>query len=447
MARRLLLVLPAAIAAVVLWAVLTAGAPRPVTAVQVLGGPARGARQLSVLLRVLSSDGSRAQPVAEQPLRVAARDASRSAAWEGRTNAGGHAEVRLDFGELLQNAPELRVESMATGELVAQGNLAPLDEEWRSSARRQGGWVPGQSEGELRVRVAPAEGVVAVPFATEVVVAIGARDDAGGSLGARSLGAGVKIEAELEGAELLSPKRGGFTLTDGDGNARLRIAPAEHAITLRVRAMSDGGLRGAWYGALPVLPGALHAAVDGAELLVSSPIGRDEAFVSIVTESERLAGAIVPLTSDAGGASGRVALEPALLARLSEQPAWAVVSSEYDKRSPAVVGWPLARTGSGPFEPAFTFDAADRVLYDGLPAALASERQTRASRRRIALMLLVALGAVMSGLLVYELRRGRALTTDSAGIALERRGWLIGAAIASVALGVAALALFGWLAR
>jgi hypothetical protein len=445
MARRLLLALPAAIAAVVLWAVLTAGAPRPVTSVQVLGGPTRGIRHLSVLLRALSSDGSRAQPIAALPLRVAAHDASRIAAWQGQTNAGGYAEARLDFGELLPNTVELRVESTATGELLAEGALSLLAEDWRAGVRRQGGWVPGQSQGELRVRVAPAEGVVAVPFATEVVVAIGASEDESG--GARSVGAGVKIEAELEGAELLSPEPGGFALTDAEGNARLRLAPAEHAITLRVRAKRDDGSSGEWYGALPVVPGALRAALDGAELLVSSPIGRDEAFVSIVTETQRLAGAIVQLTPDDGGASGRLALEPTLLTRLSEQPTWAVVSSEYDKRSPAVVGWPLARTKRAPFEPALTFDVADRMLYDGLPAALARERQQRTARRRIALVLLVALGVAMSGLLGYELRRRRAASAGAPPIALDPRGWLIGAAIASVVLGVAALALFGWFAR
>lgn len=438
MARRLLFVLPALAALVVLWGVLGAGVPRDVNAVQVLGGPTRGARQLSLLLRAVTSDGSRARPLSSVALRVAGRASSRTAEWQGQTTASGYAEVLLDFGAPLEQALELRVESVETGELLATGAPSLGAEDWRSGARRQGGWLPGQSEGKLMVRAAPAEGAIAVPFATDVVVLV-TRELRGA--------AGVRLEVELTGAEVPSAERGRALLTDAAGIARLRLAPSEHAVTARIRAANGSGEEAQWYGALPVVPGALHAALDGAELVVSSPIVRDEAFVSIVTENERLAGAVVALAPDDAGATGRLALEPSLVALLGKEPAWAVVSSEYDKRSPAVVGWPLAPPARDPFEPVLTFDVADRLLLDGLPGALAADQRERLVRRRTALGLLVALGITLTALLGYELRRRRAPRAEAPGLALEPRGWLIAAAIACVALAVAALSIFGWLAR
>ena len=53
------------------------------------------------------------------------------------------------------------------------------------------------------------------------------------------------------------------------------------------------------------------------------------------------------------------------------------MSSEVDQNSAAAIGWPLA---PGP-EPAQTFDVADVLLLDGLPAAFARE-QARRSRVR-----------------------------------------------------------------
>jgi hypothetical protein len=446
----LLFVLPALAVLVVLWGILGAGSPRPVRAVQVLGGPTRGVRQLSLLLRAVTSDGARARPLAATALRVVARTSSRSATWEGQTSASGYAEARLEFGVPLEHAPELRVESAETSELLAAGTPSLSAEEWRSGARRQGGWLPGQGEGTLLVRVAPGEGAIAVPFATEVLVRVTPRASAAATAPSASDARGtpgVRLELELTGADVSDSERGRALLTDAAGGARLRLAPSEHAVTARIRATSESGDEAQWYGALPVVPGALRAALDGAELVVSSPIARDEAFVSIVTESERLAGAVVALTADDAGASGRLALQPSLVARLGGEPAWAVVSSEYDKRSPAVVGWPLAPHGRSPSEPVLTFDVADRLLVDGLPGALATEQRERLARRRTALGLLVALGIAMTALLGYELRRRRTPRADGPELALEPRGWLIGVAIACVALAVAALSVFGWLAR
>src|SRR5262245_30224486 len=117
MARRLLLVLPAVAALIVLWAIMTAGGPRRVLGVQLLGGPTRGQRVLSVLVRTVTSDGSRPIEAPGIGVRVVADASSQRAVWEGTTGATGHAEARLEFAETPTSNPTLSVESLASGEV------------------------------------------------------------------------------------------------------------------------------------------------------------------------------------------------------------------------------------------------------------------------------------------------------------------------------------------
>lgn len=454
MRRRLLVILPALAAAVVAWAVLGTARPEPVLAVQLLGGPPRGRTELSLLLRCVWSTGSHIQTRPEMALRVDARSADgANAVWRGVTDATGHAEVRLAFRAPLMADPAVSVRGESTGEVLAHGVLALGADEWRAGARRQGGWVRGQTRGELALRVAPARGILAVPFDGELVVQVGhgaaqsARDT---ELAPALAGVtGASLAFELEGAERVDAGQSA-TETAALGLARLALRPVEHAVSLRVKARA-GEREGEWYGALPVAPGALEASLDGARLRVASPIPREHAFVSVVSESARLAGAVVPLEPDArGGARGEVVLEPGVLAEIERSPSWAVVSSEYDKRSPAVVGWPLRVDPALPGPP-LTFDVSDRMLLDGLPGARSADARSRLERRRVAAGFLVLIGAALAGVFWLEVRRPRsALESADAGsnaLAPAPGAWVIATALACVMLGVLALAWFATLQR
>src|SRR2546423_13206604 len=114
MTPRLLLALPGLAVGIVIWAVCYAGGARSLDAVQVLGGPGRGGRGLSVLLRALRSDGSASAPLGALGLRVVARGAAVEQTWTGTTDATGHAEVWLDF-PARSDPPWIRGES-ANGE-------------------------------------------------------------------------------------------------------------------------------------------------------------------------------------------------------------------------------------------------------------------------------------------------------------------------------------------
>jgi len=455
--RRLLLALPAVAVSIVLWAVLTAGWARPVEVARVLGGPSRGSSSPSWLVLVERLDAGQRQPIPERPLRVSVRAGAQNASWTGKSDRSGLAEVRLQLDRPLDTDPSVRIES-DDGALLAEGAVALSGENWRSAAQRRGGWLPGQqlpgqAGRELWLRVAPAEGTFAVPFSSELLIEVtrgpasAAASGGGASSGGASSGtqpvSGAELELELSGAEPSTAT----ARSDAQGRARVAIRPQEHAIVLRLgaRAAAPGApeLVGRWYGALPVTPGALHAALDGTRLLVRSPIPRDVAFVSLVDSERRLAGYVLELTPDAeGGARASVELAAPLLERVQTEAVFAVASSEPDKRSASSVGWPL-RTGA---EPASSFDAPDLLLLDGSAAVLARESEQRRKRRSTAALLLALVGALTLAAFARELRRPTQLGGPDALQLGSERGW-IGLALACLLLGLGALAYFGLLQR
>jgi hypothetical protein len=471
------LILPAAAATIVAWAVL-GGGPERVRYVQVLGGPTREGATLAILLRALEQlDDERRVPIAGLAVRVAGRAGNASANATGSTDAGGLLELRLHFGAPPAQNPHLRVDEISPGRPpLAEGELALDVEPWRASARSDGGWLPGQAEGELHVRVAAESGAFAVPFAGAVLLDVLAPLEAGdaGDPSAEAPVPGALARVELDGGELVAadadeavsggdahagssgPSAGTRARamlappTDDAGRTRVLVRPLEHAVSARV-SVQQGARSGSWYGALPVIRGALMVTRLPGALAVRAPIARERAFISIVSRSERIAGAVVPLVPDPdGSASGSLALDPELEARVDAEPTWAVVSSEFDKRSPAFVGWPLSRE-RGERGPHFTFAAPDQVLLDGRLAALAARDGRRRQRRSIAAAGLLGVGALLGTAFWNEVQRSRrAPALRAVGPAGVERlpmapvGWVFGIALGCIVFALAALAYFGW---
>jgi hypothetical protein len=469
-ARFLLLTLPALAAAIVAWTVL-GGADERIRYVQVLGGPTREGSTLSLLLCAFEQRGDdRPVPLAGLPLEAAARAGGANAKAGGTTDATGQLELRLELGAVPAGDPWLRVEETLAGAArLAEGPLALDIERWRADARRQGGWLRGQTRGELRVRVAAESGVFAVPFAGHLIVQVLERRAEGDATDDDEHGPALRdalAHVELDGAELVvsgadaarpagaapsSPPPG----TDEVGQTRIALRPLEHAVNARVVAQA-GSRRGEWYGALPVVPGAMVAALSGSSLAVRSPIARGRAFLSLVSARERIAGAIVPLEVGAdGSAIGDVELGSELAARLEAGPTWAVVSSEYDKRSPGAVGWPL-HPAFDVTAPRLTFSVPDQLLLDGRSGALYDREQRERLRRSRAASALMTVGALMAAAFWIEIRRkrrqvpgGHAAAADGADdrLPLSPGGWILGVALGCIALGLGALAYFAWLAH
>lgn len=464
MLHRLLLMLPAVAVGIVLWAVLATGWPSPVTMARVVGGPTPGASVLAWQLTVQRLARERREPSPGLGVRLIVDAGAEHVAWSGTTDAAGRVEARVQLASPLREPARVRVES-SEGQLLAEGNVELGGNEWRKGLRRTGGALPGKRQGKLWVDVWAAEGALAVPFASELAIVV-----SGGGLDRSSPDrvtgiqgiAGAELRVELSGAERTAPDAP--LRTDERGRVRLGIRPLEHAILLQVRAHLPAGVDGTrgpdrpafvapvagpasgeWYGALPVTPGALHAALDGTQLVVRSPIPRDMAFVSLTDARYRLAGYLLPLQPDAeGGASASVPLDAQLLADADEL--WAVVSSEPDKRSTSAVGWRIQTTM--PSDPAVTFDVADQLLLDGSAGVLQRERTARLARRRVAATLLALVGAAMVATFSLEARRSaQRAAVAPAELALTSQRWWLSLALCCLLLGIGALAYFGLLQR
>ncbi len=414
--------LTVALAAFVLFALLR---DRPLRFARMYGGPTLAAPQsfrLEVLDRFAQSEAAVSSGSARVVLRSAGGD---EAVWSGTLGKDGTAEVKLPalrggasyLASVLQNDREL-----------ARGRIELSAEAWRRAGSQRGGYLIRRADG-LEVLFAEARGVLAVPFDDELLLEVRA--------GGQPIAA--ELELSAEGASLGES----HVRTSGIAPGRVRITPRDHVVSVRARVSSEGHEPASASATLTVVPGALDAVVDGARLVVRSPVPRERAYVTLVNEHQRIAGdSLLLLPDDRGGASASLPL-PALPAG----PVWAVVSSAVDLESPGRVGWPLfTRAG-----PATTFDARELRLLDGLPQALARERLRR-NRARLVGMAMCALALVASFLwllapqrrqaeLERELRESGLPAETREAIAPPRRFWTLAGALC-VALGFLLLGLF-----
>jgi hypothetical protein len=357
--RFLLALLPLTTFVVVGVLVLGLGAPRPIEFVRVWGGPTDRSSRFSAWVEAEAEGG---RPLAGVKLRLSAQPAQGSA----RTvttmlDLEGRAEVSFDF-ERAPGSFELRVD----GEhgLRGQGQVALSSQRWLAGAGRHGGFSRLPQASALKLQIAPARGVFAVPFPGQLWVRV-TRDG--------QAVASAKVQLKSDGAQL------GFesTETGADGLARFALTPSEHVVTVRASAVAPDGARGELFSNVPVVPGAIEVERQGSSLRVRSPIERSAAFIALVTEQGRWSGARVPLSAVGDGTAVGV-LE---LSALPGEPTWAVAKSEPSAPSSGCVGWPLFESA----EPGVTLDVADTRLLDTEKVARTREHQRRLGIRRLAL--------------------------------------------------------------
>lgn len=429
--RSALYVLPVVTVAVVTLALVTGGAARPVRVARVWGGPTAG-EHVSVraeLFDLLEDRGA----VHETPARggevsLALRAPGFEAVRRAPLDPDGAAELGFDTPS---GARPLELTVVDGGRDVARGRIELAVAPWARAARRRGGWAVTRA-GELEVAVAPERGALAVPFAEPLSFAV-----TRGGVAVPEL----HVRASATGARLTPSD----AVTDARGRATFSVAPEEHAVSVSFELAARDVARASF--ALPIVPGAFRARVEGAALVIEAPVPRDVAYYAVVTPSERLFGGRAALAPDAQGRSvARVPLPP-----LGPGPHYAVVSSEPDLRSSAAVGWPLEPAPDG--EPARTFDAVEALLLDGRPRALAREARRRARVRfvigafsatalAIELLLLVAFTRRSDRELDAHLAEAGVEAGDASRLAPKRSLGVV-IALLAVALGFLVVALVG----
>lgn len=438
-AFRPVLALPTVAVAAVAFAVLIVGRPKPVVGARLRGGPTEGAHSLSWRLEVVERDGDVERPCAGRAVEVEARFAGGgSAAWSGTLDAEGAAAVSLPRRAAAIAGPvQVHVTASGLAAGVVDQSIQVTAAAWSEGARRRGGWVHGAAATNgASLKAAPARGVFAVPFRDPLWVALD---------GVHLTDALVPIRATADGGTV----DGAVTVSSDHVHGRFFFTPIEHAVSVAFAATLPDGTDLHLDLAPAVIPGALHASLNAGAIIVESPILRDRAYVAVVDETERILGGTVVLSpDDQGGARGTL---PA--PSLPEGPLWAVVSSEPDLHSGAMVGWPL-RDGDGA-APATTFDVPDLLIVDSVGPAQATER-ARVRRIRSLAAEFAALALTLSAIVLVRVSRRASTglqthlseagaddeTTNRLAGTNEGARWVVWAAVFCLGLAAVMVAVF-----
>jgi len=427
--RAWFLALPVLTVLVVAYSLLVAGAARAITAARVYGGPTEGVSRLALRVECVTRDGER--ETAAWPGAVTVRARTRTGAVVTATASraiDGVAEVELSLPEANRGALSLELESGQDPHL-ASGSVALTREQWKARAHRRGGWIRGRALGDLTLSIAPERGVFVVGSKDPLWVRV-ERD------GKPVAGAHLTVRGDGATSDSAASRT-----TDASGRARFDYSPTDLNPLVHIEANTDDGAHGLIESGVTVVPGGFHAQRTASGFRVEISVPRAQAFYSLVTEDERVTGGVLALEPDGhGGAFGVAALANV------PHPAWLVVSSEVDLNSMAAIGWPLDSGG----EPAHTFDVADSLLLNGLPAAFARE-QARRTHVRWLTTSFVALALALSVLLLVQRVRSAErdiarhlrenLPAESVPEIAPRRGLALLVAVLAVALGFVLLAL------
>jgi hypothetical protein len=238
---------------------LRMGASPAVRAAVVYGAPpSADHRGLAWQIVTLLDDRGVQEAIPLPHLTVFARARGLESRWDGSTNADGVAEAWLDL-------PGVSFGDVVSLEVVAPDESRPLASglaSWPEEVARPLPEGPAlvrssRRDGDLVVDVAVYGGRLAPGFFSSLWVRV--IDKA-----TKEAVAGAVIDAEPEPGLSVQASR---VTSNVEGYAELRVSAQIHVVALGLRAsMGTGtpGRSGAWYGAIPVAPGAAFVAMPSA---------------------------------------------------------------------------------------------------------------------------------------------------------------------------------------
>jgi hypothetical protein len=398
--RAAIYVLPGVSVLVAALVFLGPGALRPALGARVSGLPGEGARAAALRIEVVRTLYEVLDTGGVQDLVIEASAPGQALGpWRGATGPDGIAEVLLPAGAPLHGPLVVRVTTGGPRPRLLAGGA--IDVGRPPPAFVQLGTVPGTASGDLAIRVDTGRGQLASPFLEPLRVLVSPAGLDGMP--------GERAEIVVSGLGIDPPEQ--KLTTNERGAAAIQLKALAHQVELVVEAHA-GGKSGRWEGTLPVVPGAMWlrpggpGATPGA-IPLRSPAPRERAYVSFWSEAGRIGGAVVPLALDPlGFYSGEVEPPEAPGARVL----YAVVAGDPVERGPGTVAWPI-RPAEGAVTP-----RPIAILLDGLPDALAREKQRSWTTRRAGLLLIGAAAlAEMMLLLVMSRASQRHLEAHLAG--------------------------------
>lgn len=429
MSRAWSLALPLLTALVVSYALLVAGVPRKLHGARVYGGPSEGVSALSLRVESIEREGERELPFWNGPLTAVARASGGPAVVAPVKQAvHGVADFEVRFARPVHGPIELELHD-ASGAPLASGRFALDGARWAAHARRRGGWIRGRADHALLLSVAAERGAFVIGSAGALSIRV---EHAGLAV------AGASLQVSAEGARVSGTEQ---LQSDQRGRARVFFEANELNPSVRVEARTADGQSGLFETPIPVVLGGFQALSTSEGLRIDSAVPRSEAFFSLVSDRQRLAGGVIPLAPNGRGGSVGVIPLPSW-----QPPAWLVVGSEVDQNSASAIGWPL---DAGP-EPAQTFDVHDQLLLDGLPAAFAREQARRSHVRWLTAAFIGLAFALSVVLLVLRVRAAdrhisahlsQGLEPELAERVAPRRMLPLLVAVLVIALGFVALGL------
>lgn len=298
--------------------------PAGVAALVVTAPPPAGKDRMAWQVRVLFEERRIREPAAnlEIEVRARSRDGKHEAKWKGVSNAEGIAEAELVLPGFVAAAGEsldLEVRSTKNSTVLARG---PVRVPESPAPTRIQPLRPTRLEGPLAVSVFAPPGGIAPQF--ENMVWIQVRDASGTAVSGARLA--LEADAGLELKTVPAP-------TCAAGYTSLVVQGMGHVFGLRATATAPGGATGAWYGALPVVPGGDQITIEPREPGERAPISvrvraasaKPLVYVEIVDDVGREFAASAPVVATGGFGEATIAV-PAL----SRGKHFAVVSSRPD---------------------------------------------------------------------------------------------------------------------
>lgn len=341
--------------------------PRVVIAVRVFGGPTIDGEQavrLSCVRRALGNDS--ALPLDDLEVEIAGQT------HHARCDDDGVAEVQV----ALPQEGSVRVQVRRHDEVLADGDARVTQQEWRAAAVPFPAALP--AAGALPIKATVDGGTTVLGHPARIALRLPNELRTPGALSFFCDGCASSAPAQTEG---------GLSLV---------VTPTFITASLRAERRESAE---AWEVRLPVVSGAvtvdeLRDASGRIEAVLRAPQVRKQVYVQLQDHRGRRAASTAWLKPDGqGGSFARLSLPHPPLS----PPAFLVVSPEPAAASAAALPWPITPSAA----PVDGVVIADKLWLDGL-APRAAHEQARTSRMIAAVGALIATGAVLESLLLYE---------------------------------------------